>query len=106
MINSSWFTKQRRYLPFFFRCTEALANSSVKIAARDVLATWKILVALVAAPLLFGFYSLLATIYLHTQNDQLSIGSLILIGLALWIGQPILYFTVLRLTENGIDIYK
>ncbi|CAO3682882.1 unnamed protein product [Umbelopsis ramanniana] len=85
---------------------EALANSSVKIAARDVLATWKILVALVAAPLLFGFYSLLATIYLHIQNDQLSIVNLILIGLALWIGQPILYFTVLRLTENGIDIYK
>ncbi|KAG2173946.1 hypothetical protein INT44_000059, partial [Umbelopsis vinacea] len=85
---------------------EALANSSVKIAARDVLATWKILVALVAAPLLFGCYSLLATYYLHTHYAHLSIGHLILIGLALWIGQPILYFSVLRLTENGIDIYK
>ncbi|KAH8556008.1 hypothetical protein BGW37DRAFT_479445 [Umbelopsis sp. PMI_123] len=85
---------------------EALANSSVKIAARDVLATWKILVALVAAPMLLGFYSILFTYNLQTHYPQLQPSTLILIALASWIGQPIAYFTVLRLTENGIDIYK
>jgi len=85
---------------------EALANSSVKIAARDVLATWKILVAIVLAPLLFGLYSIILTYALHVHYPQFHIGKLFLIGLASWIAQPIVYFTVLRLTENGIDIYR
>ncbi|KAG2178954.1 hypothetical protein INT43_001801 [Umbelopsis isabellina] len=85
---------------------EALANSSVKIAARDVLATWKILVAIVFAPLLFLFYSVVLTYVVNIRYPNLNVGYLILITLAAWIIQPIVYFSILRLTENGIDIYK
>lgn len=85
---------------------EALANSSVKIAARDVLATWKILVAIVFAPLLFLFYSVVLTYVVNIRYPNLNVGYLILITLSAWIIQPIVYFSILRLTENGIDIYK
>jgi glycerol-3-phosphate O-acyltransferase/dihydroxyacetone phosphate acyltransferase len=85
---------------------EALANSSVKIAARDVLATWKILVAIVFAPLLFLVYSVALAYVMSIRYPNLHVGYLFLITLAAWIIQPIVYFTILRLTENGIDIYK
>jgi glycerol-3-phosphate O-acyltransferase/dihydroxyacetone phosphate acyltransferase len=36
---------------------EALAASAVKVAGRDVLATWKVLISLVMAPALYTFYA-------------------------------------------------
>lgn len=44
------------------KAKEALAASSVKIAGRDVLATWKILISLGFAPFLYTFYAIMATI--------------------------------------------
>ncbi|KGB77416.1 glycerol-3-phosphate O-acyltransferase/dihydroxyacetone phosphate acyltransferase [Cryptococcus deuterogattii R265] len=43
------------------KAKEALAASTVKIQGRDVLATWKVLVSLAVTPLLYIFYSVLAT---------------------------------------------
>ncbi len=43
----------------------ALAASTVKIHARDVIATWKILVGMLLAPLLYTFYSLVGTYILR-----------------------------------------
>ncbi|CAG8537386.1 2140_t:CDS:10 [Funneliformis mosseae] len=39
------------------KAKEALKSSTVKVAGRDVLATWKLLVALVVMPILYGFYT-------------------------------------------------
>ncbi|ODO07219.1 glycerol-3-phosphate O-acyltransferase/dihydroxyacetone phosphate acyltransferase [Cryptococcus wingfieldii CBS 7118] len=50
------------------KAKEALAASTVKIQGRDVLATWKILVSLAVTPLLYIFYSILAT-YLAYKYD-------------------------------------
>jgi glycerol-3-phosphate O-acyltransferase/dihydroxyacetone phosphate acyltransferase len=36
---------------------EALAGSKVKISGKDVVSTWKLLTAIVVAPLLWGFYT-------------------------------------------------
>lgn len=43
------------------KAKEALAASTVKIQARDVVATWKLLVAMGLAPTLYTFYSVLLT---------------------------------------------
>jgi glycerol-3-phosphate O-acyltransferase/dihydroxyacetone phosphate acyltransferase len=42
------------------KAKEALAGSSVKIAGKDVIATWKLMTALIAVPLVFVIYTLLA----------------------------------------------
>jgi glycerol-3-phosphate O-acyltransferase/dihydroxyacetone phosphate acyltransferase len=44
------------------KAQEALAASTVKIAANDVLATWKVLVALALVPLCFVIYPIIAAL--------------------------------------------
>ncbi|CAJ0650502.1 10520_t:CDS:2, partial [Entrophospora sp. SA101] len=46
------------------KAKEAVESSSVKVAGRDVLATWKLLVALVVTPLLYGSYASLRPLFL------------------------------------------
>ncbi|KAL0086797.1 hypothetical protein F4703DRAFT_1848688 [Phycomyces blakesleeanus] len=84
---------------------EALAGSSVKIAARDVLATWKVLVVLVVAPTLYGFYSLLLFAYLYYKTKQ-TLASSIGFSIAFWLIQPFLQYAGVRLLESGLDMYK
>ncbi|KAI8969977.1 hypothetical protein BDF20DRAFT_888755 [Mycotypha africana] len=81
---------------------EALAGSSVKIAARDVLATWKILVAVVGIPSLYGFYSVLlfAYLYVHEYSHAFSLSLLV------WVLLPFVQYMCVLLLENSIDIYK
>ncbi|WVN85662.1 uncharacterized protein L203_100811 [Cryptococcus depauperatus CBS 7841] len=50
------------------KAKEALAASTVKIQARDVLATWKVLVSLAVTPLLYIFYSILATFFAYKYD--------------------------------------
>lgn len=88
---------------------EALAASTVKIKARDVIATWKVLVSLALAPTLDVWYtSLLA--YWHYRNHcnghlpaWLPVWALVLIGLIFF---PSLCFLALRFGEIGMDIIK
>ncbi|PKK68816.1 hypothetical protein RhiirC2_633107, partial [Rhizophagus irregularis] len=49
-------------LIIFYNRTEAVRGSSVKVAGRDVLATWKLLVALVVTPTLYGFYTFIVVL--------------------------------------------
>lgn len=49
---------------------EALAGSTVKIEARDVIATWKILVSMGLAPLLYTSYSVLGSYLLRKYWDS------------------------------------
>ncbi|GAA5813676.1 hypothetical protein MFLAVUS_007162 [Mucor flavus] len=81
---------------------EALAGSTVKIAARDVLATWKILVAMVGIPTLYGFYSFVLFLYLwrHGYNHAFSLSLLV------WAVLPFIQYICGLVLENSIDIYK
>ncbi|KAL4211608.1 hypothetical protein AB4K20DRAFT_1897914 [Rhizopus microsporus] len=81
---------------------EALAGSSVKIAARDVLATWKILVTLVGMPALYGFYSVLLFSYLYYHGYKHSF----LLSLSIWVIFPFIQYACVLVLENSIDIFR
>lgn len=78
----------------------------VKIKAKDVLATWKIIVAAFAAPALYGLYSLLYFVYLIKRRPSMTLRSKTMRACALWAIQPILHYFMMRLGDTGLDIYK
>ncbi|KAG8968616.1 hypothetical protein FRC03_006737 [Tulasnella sp. 419] len=83
---------------------EALAASTVKVAARDVLATWKVLISLGIAPFLYGFYALAATILAAKCGAPLKwkIWTPFLVMIAM----PIIGFSALKFGEAGMDVLK
>lgn len=88
---------------------EALAASSVKIKARDVVATWKILVSLALAPALNIVYTVIGTYWTHKNR----VGGRVPEWAPLWfvmLFQIILFpaacFAALRFGEIGMDIFK
>ncbi|KAI8645408.1 hypothetical protein BD408DRAFT_459351, partial [Parasitella parasitica] len=85
---------------------EALAGSSVKIAGKDVLATWKVIVAAFAAPALYGIYSLFYLAYLMKRKPNLSVRAKLAKAGIIWAIQPILHYLLMRLGDTGLDIYK
>jgi hypothetical protein len=85
---------------------QALAGSSVKIAGKDVLATWKVIVAAVAAPALYGAYALVYLIYLTKRRPQLSLSAKMTRACLAWAIQPVLHYLLMRLGDTGLDIYK
>ncbi|KAI9308649.1 hypothetical protein BJ944DRAFT_254437 [Cunninghamella echinulata] len=84
---------------------EALAGSSVKIAARDVLATWKVIVALVFTPVLYGFYSSILFLYLW-RIGQYGIKSSFWWSVGSFVIQPFFAYLGVRLTETGFELVK
>ncbi|KAI0695901.1 glycerol-3-phosphate O-acyltransferase [Cytidiella melzeri] len=86
------------------KAQEALAASSVKIAGRDVLASWKVLISLGVAPLLYGFYAFLATVVMYKANAPLSwlLWTPILVMTAL----PFIGYAALKFGEAGMDVLK
>lgn len=84
--------------------TEALAASTVKIAGRDVLATWKLLVALGLMPALYFSYSVL--VFIFCGRFDLSFKSRLLIAWAAWACIPFVTYASIRFGEQGIDIFK
>lgn len=85
---------------------EALAGSSVKIAGKDVLATWKVIVAAFAAPALYGIYSLFYLVYLMKRKTTLPLKVKLTRAGLVWAIQPILHYLLMRLGDTGLDIYK
>lgn len=87
----------------------ALAGSTVKIQGRDVMATWKILVAIGIAPTLYHFYSILLVV--KTWHDRLW-GNVPLwvplwvVYFAVWPAMIGISFAALRFGEVGMDIFK
>ncbi|KAI5267156.1 hypothetical protein E4T47_08117 [Aureobasidium subglaciale] len=88
---------------------EALAASTVKIQGRDVMATWKLLVSLVVAPLLYNIYNIILAIWTHYNR----IGGRVPNWVPLWavfafgyILFPAITFAALRFGEVGMDIAK
>jgi glycerol-3-phosphate O-acyltransferase/dihydroxyacetone phosphate acyltransferase len=91
------------------KAQEALAASNVKVQARDVMATWKLLVAMVVAPLAYAWYCIIGVYWYRYNNcngflpDGIHKRWLI-------ISQIIVYVTVtygsLRFGEVAMDILK
>ncbi|CAG8588080.1 11976_t:CDS:2 [Dentiscutata erythropus] len=50
------------------KAKEAVKSSTIKVAGRDVLATWKLLVALGVTPILYGIYTLIILISAYNYN--------------------------------------
>ncbi|EPQ26968.1 uncharacterized protein PFL1_05603 [Pseudozyma flocculosa PF-1] len=86
------------------KAKEALAASQVKIAGRDVLATWKVLVSLGVAPVLYSFYAGLATYFAHRHG--LPARHQLLMPLYALTVLPTMSYSALKFGEVGIDIYK
>ncbi|VZH99788.1 unnamed protein product [Fusarium fujikuroi] len=82
----------------------ALAGSTVKIRGRDVMATWKILVAIGFAPTLYHIYS--AIITFKVWQDRLWGVPLLVVYFALWPFMVGITFASLRFGEVGMDIFK
>ncbi|KAI9249686.1 hypothetical protein BDA99DRAFT_215572 [Phascolomyces articulosus] len=78
----------------------------VKIAGKDVLATWKIIVAGIAAPMLYGFYAAIYFGYLLKRKPELTLQTKMIRACMVWAIQPILHYILMRLGDSGIDIYK
>ena len=86
------------------KAKEALAASTVKIAGRDVLATWKILISLGVAPILYFTYAVLATIIASKAgaSTRIKILTPFLVVLAL----PFMNYAALKFGEAGMDVLK
>ncbi|CAO3608284.1 unnamed protein product [Mucor hiemalis] len=86
------------------KAKDALASSTVKIAGRDVLATWKFLVGLVLIPLLYGLYTLI--VFWICMKSELSWFQTILYPALTWTLLPFVSYASMRFAENGVDVFK
>ncbi|PPR03776.1 hypothetical protein CVT24_007494 [Panaeolus cyanescens] len=86
------------------KAKEALAASVVKIAGRDVLATWKVLIALGVTPVLYAFYAVVATVIAVRAKAPLRwrIWTPFLVSFAL----PFMNYAALKFGEAGMDVLK
>ena len=84
--------------------SEALAASEVKIAGRDVLATWKILVALGVTPVLYVFYAILSAVVAAKAGAPLKwkIWTPFIVLMIL----PMIGYAALKFGEAGMDVLK
>ncbi|MCJ1341192.1 hypothetical protein MMC09_006488 [Bachmanniomyces sp. S44760] len=88
---------------------EALAASTVKLQGRDVIATWKLLVAMAFAPLLNAFYTIMLTYWTYRNRIQgyipewVPLWMIVAFGLIFF---PSITFAALRFGETGMDIFK
>ncbi|KAJ7100824.1 hypothetical protein B0H15DRAFT_944115 [Mycena belliarum] len=86
------------------KAKEALAASRVKIAARDVLATWKVLISLGIAPVLYLLYAVVGTLLAIRVNAPLK-WRLVTPFLVLF-GVPAMSYAALKFGEAGMDVLK
>lgn len=90
--------------PTYILSAAAVKGSTVKIAGRDILATWKILVGLVLLPMLYAFYSLCMLVaVLQTDWD---LRWKLMLPAATWVMLPFVSYASLRFGEIGIDILR
>ncbi|KAJ7063279.1 glycerol-3-phosphate O-acyltransferase [Mycena amicta] len=83
------------------KAREALAASVVKIAGRDVLATWKILVTLAIVPIQCLFYAWIATFLLPASAP---LKWKLLTPFAALFGVPVMSIAALKFGEAGRDV--
>ncbi|KAM0331564.1 hypothetical protein ACHAQA_003242 [Verticillium albo-atrum] len=91
------------------KAKQALAGSTVKIQGRDVMATWKLMVAIFFAPTLYNFYSAVVTWRVYQDHlwgavpEWVPWWSAYLVMWPLMVG---ISFAALRFGEVGMDIFK
>jgi glycerol-3-phosphate O-acyltransferase/dihydroxyacetone phosphate acyltransferase len=91
------------------KAKEALAASTVKIQARDVVATWKLLVAMALAPTLYSFYTIAFTAWTYYNRvggrvpEWMPYWAIIIFGYVFF---PTITYAALRFGEVGMDILK
>lgn len=88
---------------------EALAASTVKVQARDVIATWKLLVSLALAPMLYMFYTIILAIWNSHNHVQGLVPEWVPTWLIIVFGYvffPAITYAGLRFGEVGMDILK
>ncbi|KAJ7206333.1 hypothetical protein GGX14DRAFT_457607 [Mycena pura] len=86
------------------KAKEALAASRVKIAARDVLATWKVLISLGVAPILYLSYACAGTLLAIRANAPLQLR--LMTPLLVLFGVPLMSYAALKFGEAGMDVLK
>ncbi|CAG8569802.1 2043_t:CDS:10 [Funneliformis mosseae] len=91
-------------LPGERKAKEAVRVSSIKVAGRDVLATWKLLVALVVTPMLYGFYTFIVVLisFKYRWILKWKVFAPISTFCTLVTGS----YATIRFYESGIDVYK
>ncbi|KHJ33652.1 putative glycerol-3-phosphate o-acyltransferase [Erysiphe necator] len=88
---------------------EALASSTVKLQGRDVVATWKLLVALIFTPILYNVYTFMLTYWTYRNRIQgyvpqwVPLTAVVLFGYIIFTA---ITFAALRFGEVGMDIFK
>lgn len=87
------------------KAKEALAASTVKIKAKDVIGTWKILVALGLAPALYIFWAAVATALLLRTGLTGPVPTVVVFVL-FYLWMVLTTYASLRVGEIGIDYYK
>jgi len=88
---------------------EALAASTVKLQGRDVMATWKLLVAMAFAPTLYATYTIILTWWTHRNRVQGYVPEWVPLWMVVIFGFiffPAITFAALRIGETGMDIVK
>jgi glycerol-3-phosphate O-acyltransferase/dihydroxyacetone phosphate acyltransferase len=91
------------------KAREALAGSTVKIQGRDVMATWKILVALVLTPTLYHVYSIALTAKTYQDRMWGRVPEWVPLWVVYFGAWPLMIaitMASLRFGEVGMDIFK
>ncbi|KAK6455757.1 glycerol-3-phosphate O-acyltransferase [Scheffersomyces xylosifermentans] len=86
------------------KAKSALAASSVKIKANDVVATWKIIVGMVIAPIVYSFYATIGTWYCY--KHEIFKFRLVWLWLFLYMCGVLVTYSALITGEQGLDLLK
>ncbi|KAF0383963.1 bifunctional glycerol-3-phosphate/glycerone-phosphate O-acyltransferase SCT1 [Gigaspora margarita] len=88
------------------KAKEAVKSSSVKVKGRDVLATWKLLVALGVTPIFYGIYTLIILVIAYNNNWRFILNFGILSPIVVFIILSVITYGTMRLADTGLDIYR
>lgn len=87
------------------KAAEALAALTVKIAANDVLATWKILIAMGVAPIVYVFWAVVGLTLARHYDYWLWLLKRTLFVL-LYLGGVLVTYAALIIGDQGMDLFK
>lgn len=85
---------------------EALLNSTVKIKAEDVVATWKVLVAVIFAPALYVLYSVIGVKIIREHDLLFGITNPLCLFISCYLVLVFTTYSAYRTGEAGMDIIK
>jgi glycerol-3-phosphate O-acyltransferase/dihydroxyacetone phosphate acyltransferase len=94
----------RRLPTSTYMITAALAASTVKVAGRDVISTWKVLLSLVFTPILYAFYAFVATFLSYKWGAPSAITWWM--PVYVFVGLPFMAVSALKFGEAAMDVFK